>query len=282
MPLFTVIIPTYNRLKLLKESLQSIYTQTFTDYEIIVIDDGSTDGTLEYLQTLAPRIQIYRQENKGPGAARNLGAIHAQGDYLAFLDSDDLWFPWTLSSFHSVIKKYRYPSIVSGNLILFNKKADLTNISHQPLKEAYYKNVYSAYKDVIFIGAGMCAVKKTVYDEILGFNENLRCCEDHDFILRIGLHSDFVQIQSPLTLACRKHSSNTSSIYKNLISDAHTLIHHEKNARYPGGIRWQRVRQIIISRHIRPIIMSLFKKGEKKEAFRLFISTFTWHFFPRR
>jgi glycosyltransferase involved in cell wall biosynthesis len=94
--LFSVIIPTYNRAALLCTALDSVFAQTFTDYEVIVVDDGSTDGTAAMVASYGGRVRYFQQQNKGPGAARNLGAQHATGEYLAFLDSDDLWFPWTL------------------------------------------------------------------------------------------------------------------------------------------------------------------------------------------
>src|SRR5262245_53825606 len=97
-PQFSVIIPTHNRLCLLQRALGSVRNQTFRDYEVIVVDDGSSDGTWNYLGSLVPFIKALRQENRGPGPARNLGATHATGSYLAFLDSDDLWFPWTLAT----------------------------------------------------------------------------------------------------------------------------------------------------------------------------------------
>src|SRR5271170_8041344 len=96
---FSAIIPTYNRRELLQRTLQSVLSQDQVEPEIIVVDDGSTDGTMEMLGTFAPRVQTLRQTNRGPGAARNLGMTHASGDYIAFLDSDDLWFPWTLKTY---------------------------------------------------------------------------------------------------------------------------------------------------------------------------------------
>ena len=89
-PEFSVVIPTYNRLDYLKQALSSVWAQTFTDYEIIVVDDGSNDGTREYLHGLRSKLRILSQPNSGPGAARNIGLREAQGDYIALLDSDDL------------------------------------------------------------------------------------------------------------------------------------------------------------------------------------------------
>src|SRR5215470_7796162 len=104
MPLFSVVIPSFNRVAFLATALNSIFTQRFTDFEIIVVDDGSTDATMDYLQSLEDRIEVFRQPNQGPGAARNRGARQAGGAYLAFLDSDDLWFPWTLEVYRYVIQ----------------------------------------------------------------------------------------------------------------------------------------------------------------------------------
>src|SRR3954469_24597909 len=97
MPFFSVIVPTFNRLDLLKATVQSVLSQRYTDFEFIVVDDGSCDNTLDYLCDLGARTIVLRQSNKGPGSARNRGARIAAGEYLAFLDSDDVWFPWTLS-----------------------------------------------------------------------------------------------------------------------------------------------------------------------------------------
>src|SRR5215510_13897684 len=105
MPIFSIIIPTYNRLPYLKKTLDSIWEQSFTDFEVIVVDDGSTDGTADYLRELGGSVELLRQENRGPGAARNLGVMHARGEYIAFLDSDDLWFPWPLKTYAAVAEK---------------------------------------------------------------------------------------------------------------------------------------------------------------------------------
>src|SRR5262249_5752090 len=90
MSFFSVIIPTFNRGALLSSTLVSIFAQRLADFEIIVVDDGSTDGTKDYLASLGRKIRFFRQPTQGPGAARNLGARHATGSYLCFLDSDDL------------------------------------------------------------------------------------------------------------------------------------------------------------------------------------------------
>src|SRR5438552_6692933 len=118
--LFSVIIPTYNRRELLRRTLGSVWRQTFKDYEVLVVDDGSTDGTYEELTASAAPLHVLRQQNTGPGEARNLAAQSARGNYLAFLDSDDWWFPWTLACFAKLIQQHGQPTILGASLIHFS------------------------------------------------------------------------------------------------------------------------------------------------------------------
>ncbi|MBW2252437.1 MAG: glycosyltransferase family 2 protein, partial [Deltaproteobacteria bacterium] len=96
-PLVTVIIPTYNRGWILKEAIDSVLSQDFEDFELIVVDDGSTDNTCDILDGYARDIIVLRQDNRGVSAARNAGIAFASGHFIAFLDSDDLWLPGKLS-----------------------------------------------------------------------------------------------------------------------------------------------------------------------------------------
>ena len=96
-PLVTVIIPTYNRGWILKEAIDSVLSQGFEDFELIVVDDGSTDNTQDILDGYARDIIVLRQDNRGVSTARNLGIASASGQFIAFLDSDDLWLPGKLT-----------------------------------------------------------------------------------------------------------------------------------------------------------------------------------------
>src|SRR5438876_11839154 len=111
--LFSVIIATYNRARYIRATLDSLQAQEFTDYETIVVDDGSTVETMSILQRHR-WIRVLREDNKGPGAACNYGASQASGEYIAFLDCDDIWVTWTLLTFSKAIEKYHNPAVIAA------------------------------------------------------------------------------------------------------------------------------------------------------------------------
>src|SRR5215510_6541262 len=129
MPFFSVIIPTFNRADLLASTLESVFAQRCKEFEVIVVDDGSTDGTINYLKSLRKHVSVYQQSNRGAGAARNLGVRYAKGKYLAFLDSDDVWFPWTSEVYSDVIREHRHPSFIAGTPHLFFDERELDKVA---------------------------------------------------------------------------------------------------------------------------------------------------------
>ena len=127
MPEISIIVPVYNREKLLEKSLESLLRQEFKDIEIICIDDGSTDGSLEKLQAYASkdkRVKVYHKENGGVSSARNLGLKVATGKYIMFCDSDDEYFPETCKEVHKKIEKYS-PDIVMFDYVDNNDKNNI-------------------------------------------------------------------------------------------------------------------------------------------------------------
>ena len=115
MPFYSIVMPVFNRGHLVAATLESVLAQTESDWEIIVVDDGSTDETMAILKRYRARcgdkMRVIQQGNKGPGAARNVAVAAARGRYIAFLDSDDLWFPWTLEFYRQQLEKHDYPRV---------------------------------------------------------------------------------------------------------------------------------------------------------------------------
>ncbi len=107
--LVSIVIPTYNRAYCLPATLESVFAQTYQNFEIIIVDDGSTDGTEEMIQARysnEPRLHYFRQKNQGVSVARNLAIDHSKGEFIALLDSDDLWMPWKLEAQLAAFKRF--------------------------------------------------------------------------------------------------------------------------------------------------------------------------------
>src|SRR5271165_5388668 len=171
MLMFSVVIPTFNRVALLNSTLESVFAQRATDYEIIVVDDGSTDGTMDYVQSLAQQVKVFRQPNKGPGAARNLGACHASGAYLAFLDSDDLWFPWTLEAYWDVIHDCHEPSFVAGKPYLFSDKHEVDKAVRCGVRTEKFADYLASSDHWRWWGVSSFVIRRDAFALVGGFTE---------------------------------------------------------------------------------------------------------------
>jgi glycosyltransferase involved in cell wall biosynthesis len=277
MPLFSVVIPTYNRRELLRQTLESVWKQAFEDFEVIVVDDGSTDGTLEELRSLGSRVGVLQQANRGPGAARNLGVTRARGEYLAFLDSDDLWFPWTLGVFARLIEQHKWPAILSAKLVEFAAGEELADVREQPPEVEVFEDYLSSSHRACFVGAGMSVLRREAFQQSGGYRDGYANAEDHDLILRLGTAKGFVQIRNPVTLAWRRHSGSATVNFRRSFEGGVHLIEQERRGVYPGGGARARERREIITRHIRPTTLACLREGLRAEAWELYRATFRWH-----
>jgi glycosyltransferase involved in cell wall biosynthesis len=277
MPLFSVIIPTHNRLPLLREALDSVWAQTFTDFEVIVVDDGSTDGTWEYLQGLGARVRAFRQENAGPGAARNRGAQQAGGEYIAFFDSDDRWFPWTLEIFGALIKEHNQPAILSAQLRAFADPSELAGVRQELSRAEVFSDYFAAADAGYFVGSGMAVLRREIFLKTGGFTHRRINAEDHDLILRMGDAPGFVQVLAPVTLGWRRHSTSATANARATFDGKLYLVKQEQNGNYPGGAARVRDRRKIITRHVRSSCLECLRAGLRSEAWALYRATFRWH-----
>src|SRR5437764_7202618 len=162
-PLFSVIIPTFNRLDLLRHAVISILNQRYSDLELIVVDDGSTDHTIDYLRSLGENICLLQQSNRGPGSARNLGARHARGEYLAFLDSDDLWFPWTMEIYRDVVQRYSEPSFIAGKPHRFWNENGLDRIVCSGVRVEAFPDYLASGDEWRWWGASSFVIRRDIF-----------------------------------------------------------------------------------------------------------------------
>lgn len=215
MPFFSVIIPLYNKENYISETVQNVLNQSFTDFEIIIIDDGSTDNSFNVLQEIKDgRLNIYQQKNEGVSKARNNGIERANGHYIALLDADDLWKKDHLTSLYNAITLIPLEGIYcTGYEIQLSKNGTLRTAvynNYKPLKIEIVPNYFecSTINSVIWPSAS--AFSKALFYDIGMFNINLKASEDLDFFTRAALKYPVV-INPQLTMTYLRNSENNLS-----------------------------------------------------------------------
>ena len=187
-PVVSVIIPAYEAATFIVETLESVFAQTFKDFEVIIINDGSPD-TEEFERVLQPymgRLAYLKQENQGPSAARNLGILRARGEYVAFLDADDLWFPEYLNQQMRLFKRMPSLDLVYADVLqYYSSMADGVPYS-QDCPSRGPVTFESLVTEECQIATSAAIVRKQVAQDAKLFDEQLWRCEDYDLWLRIA------------------------------------------------------------------------------------------------
>ncbi|HEV8000058.1 MAG TPA: glycosyltransferase family A protein [Planctomycetaceae bacterium] len=276
-PFFSVVIPTYNRADLLRQALESVSRQEFQDFEVIVVDDGSTED-LSSVVAAFDRTRLIRQANAGPSAARNNGLRAAAGEYVAFLDSDDLWLPWTLSTYHDSIVNHGQPAFVAGCPQVFQAPRELQNIERASPQTLAFSDYFQSGDAWRWFGVSSFVIRRSVLVASGGFATTMKHAEDADLALLLGTAPGFVQVTSPVTFGYRQGASDqlTGQFHAQLPATL-TLIANEAAGRYPGAAARAVERRRIISRHARPVALALLREREFVPGWKLYLSLLAWN-----
>ncbi len=244
MPTVSVIVPTFNRASVLPRAIESVLNQTYDDFELIIVDDASTDDT-ESVVTNFDRDEINYiklQENKGANAARNRGIHEAHGEFISFLDSDDEYLPHRLETSVNVLKQSSDSIVGVFHSYEYVQDGEIQNISHVPKKKVELKDLISEN----LIGGLSCTMfRSKVIKEIGGLDESLPSSQDYDLYLRIAQNYDIIGIPEILS----KYYSNEEGIrdnydlicegqdrllnkHKDILSDERISRHHYSRAFY--------------------------------------------------
>jgi glycosyltransferase involved in cell wall biosynthesis len=216
MPKVSVIIPTYNRAEYVTQAIDSVLAQTYTDYEIIVVDDGSTDNTKEILLPYMDRIRYIYQENAGASAARNRGIKAAKRDWVAFLDSDDEWLPGKLAVQIRAVE--RHPQLVAHmvnvNLTDYND-SDPNSFLHCKFPFEGNEGIiddpfiqHFKYRTIAMPVAVMCRKECAIKAGL--FDESFLCGEDYDFMCRLALQGSWGYCWDELAMMYRRCEKTVS------------------------------------------------------------------------
>ncbi len=209
-PKVSVIIPTFNRADLLAQAIDSVLSQSYTDFELIVVDDGSTDATQALLSRYRGRIRYLFQENRGVSAARNLGIKVARGRYICLLDSDDLWLRDKLKEQIRLMKGD--PKIrVSYTDEVWIRGGKRVNQGKRHRK--YSGWILRKLLPLCLISPSSVMIERGVFEEVGLFDESFPVCEDYDLWLRIGSRMPIHLIEKPLIVKRGGRADQLSQIY---------------------------------------------------------------------
>lgn len=209
----SVIIPTYNRIFFLKRSVNSVLKQTLKPHEIIIVDDGSSDGTSSMIKESYPAINLIRQENKGVSAARNIGIRSSSGDWVCFLDSDDEWKKNKLKSQQlAITQNPNYVFCHSNEEWIRNGK----KINQKKKHKKHGGDIFKKCLDMCRISPSSVMIYKKVFDDIGFFNEKLIVCEDYELWLRICAHYKVLFVDEPLIIKYGGHEGQLSNSFESI------------------------------------------------------------------
>lgn len=221
MPKVSVVIPAYNAMAYLPETVRSVLSQTFTDFEVLIINDGSSDKIVEWASGLVDsRVKLISQENQGTCGARNTGIAHARGEYIALLDADDLWEQTKLEKQIRFLEDNPEVGLVYTWTVLVDTQGKPTG------RMSTFQAEGDVWKQIVvcqFLTCSSVVVRRCCFKTVGVFDRNLLFSEDWDMWIRIASHYSFAAIKQPL-VRYRLHSNNKCKDWQGLLQDAHTII----------------------------------------------------------
>lgn len=243
----SVVIPLYNKARNIRATLESVRAQTFPAFEIIVINDGSTDQSVAIVQNMnLPNLRLISQENQGAAAARNTGIKAAKGDFVALLDADDFWYPSYLSEINALILKFPKETVFATAVEVEKKNKifpSIYSIMDCEANQNYCLNYFSASLKASLLTSSSVVFRKNICEKIGYFNTDYASGQDTDFWIRIGLHFRVVFSSKilvrynyiPNSLSHRSTTLNTKpnfDRYRSLEKDNLPLKHFLDNNRF--------------------------------------------------
>lgn len=189
MPFFSVIIPLYNKEKFIVKTLQSVLDQVFTDFEVIIINDGSTDTSEDKVLSFKDsRIQYFYKENEGVSSARNLGIEKARSHFITFIDADDYWHPTFLEKMHYYIIQFPQQKVFSAAIEFeTSKKTIPSSYSIKKTNDFEIVNYFQSSTKTSVIWTSCAVFHKSVFEKVGVFDVNIKSGQDTDLWIRIGL-----------------------------------------------------------------------------------------------
>jgi len=207
-PLISVILPTFNRRDFLRESLESVQDQSYSNLEVLVVDDGSTDDTGRMVKNSFPHVRYTWQENQGPAAARNRGVKMTRGDWIAFLDSDDLWKRKKLDKqMHFLLNTREYRACYTEEIWIRRG----VRVNQKKIHRKYSGWIFPKTLPLCIISPSSIMMHRHLLEEVGLFDENLPVCEDYDLWIRLTARHPVHFLAEPLIIKRGGHPDQISN-----------------------------------------------------------------------
>jgi glycosyltransferase involved in cell wall biosynthesis len=265
MPEVTVIIPTYNRSAFLREALTSVVGQRGVAPEIIVVDDGSRDDTPSVVDSFSSRVQYIRQSHSGVSAARNRGVVAGTGEWLAFLDSDDLWLPHKLSLQMDYVRADRNLKICQTGEIWIKNGRSLNPRKYHRQAEGH---CFPRLLERCLVSPSAVVIHRDIFEVVGLFDETLPACEDYDMWLRVGCRFPIGLVKEKLVIKRGGHpdqlSASIPALDRYRIQSLVKLLRNEPLSRVQREMALQ-----ALDRKCRIVADGCRKRGSTEEAERL-------------
>jgi glycosyltransferase involved in cell wall biosynthesis len=271
-PRVSVVIPTYNYARYVPEAVDSVLAQSFEELEVIVVDDGSTDQTAEILRSFGEQIRNIRQEHRGLSAARNTGIRAARGQYVAFLDSDDLWLPEKVSLQIARLDAEPEVGLVYCETLLFDDSALATPTLHSDWASHPSGRILPWLVRQNVIPSPTPIVRRELFERVGLFDETLSACEDWDMWIRIGRVCEIAYVNQVLA-KYRRHRENMSLDSERLMTNGLRVL--EKAFAGPDLSQLHGLRRPVLSRWYADFGLTQFYEGRYKQARRNLIRAVT-------
>ena len=251
----SVIIPTYNRRNTLPRAVESVLNQIYKPIEIIVVDDGSTDGTKEMFSEMYPLVRYIYQANSGVSSARNTGINSASGDWIALLDSDDEWLPDKLDRQVKLLQDNAEIRFCHTNEIWIRNNV---RINQKKKHQKYGGNIFNKCLDICRISPSSSLFHTSVIKDVGLFDESLDVCEDYDMWLRITSKYPVLFLDQPLIKKFGGHSNQLSRVFGGIEQYRIRSLEKILTSKSLSGSQFEAAKDMLIHK------LQIYAKGLKK------------------
>jgi len=280
-PRLSIIVTLYNEREFAHAALDSVLAQRLDGTEVIAVDDGSTDGTAELLAEYGDSLRtLLLERNAGVTVARNAGAAVATGDYLAFLDGDDAFMPWTLEVYEKLIEEIE-PLVIIGERLWFEGAMPEPGPFPEEIRFVQYDDFFGRDRSIT-IGSSTLVIRRAAWEQVGGLRPSdpsaraVPALEELDLLWRLGTSGRVVAVMAPPTAFYRVHPRQATWHTQRQLEAASTLCSRERRGEYPGGCRRRLERRACIGGQVVFWTRTGLRSGAYRLSLRLLLRNSTF------